>query len=142
MPRKSRAELAIVPIRAHHRRISPPAGMSPEETALFKEIVEAAPAMHFTQSDGTLLRAYVQGCLLLEKAFEAAQASPSMLPDWERCARVVASLATKLRLSVQSRVDPKSLTRAVLGTAMREGLTPESLVALRDGTARGWKVRG
>jgi len=57
MPRKSRTELALIPhLRDHHRRISPPVGMSPEETALFKEIVEAAPAMHFCQSDAPLLR--------------------------------------------------------------------------------------
>ena len=41
MPRKSATELAVVPRLAdHHRRITAPDGMTPEETALFKKIVE------------------------------------------------------------------------------------------------------
>src|SRR5262249_24556472 len=111
MPRKSRTELALIPhLRDHHRRISPPVGMSPEETALFKEIVEAAPAMHFCQSDAPLLRSYCQAVILSSLAYEAAMESPNAIKDWQLCTKTVAMLATKLRLTVQARVDPKSLT--------------------------------
>src|SRR5262245_17466527 len=43
MPRKSRTELALIPhLRDHHRRISPPDGLSPKEAALFRQIVDSA----------------------------------------------------------------------------------------------------
>ena len=52
MPRKSAAELAIVPRLAdHYRRITAPDGMTPEETALFKKIVEDCHPLHFSQAD-------------------------------------------------------------------------------------------
>ena len=57
MPRKSAAELAEVPRLAdHYRRITPPPGMTPEETALFKKIVEDCHPLHFSQADAALLR--------------------------------------------------------------------------------------
>src|SRR5262245_22071250 len=143
MPRKSRTELALIPhLRDHHRRISPPAGMSPEETVLFKEIVEASPAMHFAQSDAPLLKTYCQSIIVAGLAFQSALESPDRLSDWEKACPVMAMLARQLRLTPQARTDPKSLTRQIIGTAMRETLTPETLIALRDGTAgRGWKVK-
>ena len=62
MPRTSAAELAIVPRLAdHHRRITAPDGMTPEETALFKKIVEDCHPLHFAQADGPLLRRYCHG---------------------------------------------------------------------------------
>ena len=145
MPRKSAADLAIVPRLAdHHRRITAPDGMTPEETALFKRIVEDCHPLHFTQSDAPLLRSYVQACLLGELAFASAQQSPDALGDWERCVRVQAALSIKLRLNPHSRADPKSLTRQHLGRSLRQiGVTQESLAAIRDGSGgRDWTARG
>ena len=69
MSKKSATELAVVPRLAdHHRRITAPDGMTPEETALFKKIVEDCHPLHFSQSDGPLLRSYVQACVLGELA--------------------------------------------------------------------------
>ena len=97
MPRKSAAELAIVPRLAdHYRRITAPDGMTPEETSLFKRIVEDCQPLHFSQADAVLLRTYCQSVLLVELAFLAAQQSPDALADWERCVRVQAALSIKL----------------------------------------------
>ena len=144
MPRKSRAELEVVPRLAdHHRRIVAPPECSPEEAKLFREIVEAAPALHFTQSDAPLLRSYCQAILLGELAFTSAQASPSALGDWEKCCRTIAMLSVKLRLSPHSRSDPKTVMRSVAGLSVREmGVSLESLAAIRDGGGRGWRARG
>ena len=69
MPRKSAAELAGVPRLAdHYRHITPPPGMTPEETVLFKKIVEDCHPLHFAQADGPLLRSYCQSVLLAELA--------------------------------------------------------------------------
>ena len=145
MPRKSAADLAIVPRLAdHHRRITAPPECSPGEAALFKTIVESCHPLHFSQADAPLLRAYVQACLLSELAFASAQQSPDALGDWERCVRVQAALSVKLRLNPHSRADPKTVMRTVAGHSLREiGVTPESLAAIRDGSgARDWTARG
>ena len=55
MPRKSAAELSVVPISRHLAKIKPPPGIAPPELALFQEIVSASPALAFTQSDARLL---------------------------------------------------------------------------------------
>ena len=119
-----------------------PDGMTPEETKLFREIVEAAPALHFSQSDSSLLRSYCQSIILGELAFVSAQQSPDALGDWDRCVRVQAALSVKLRLNPHSRADPKSLTRQHLGHSVREiGVSQESLSQIRDGTlSRDWTM--
>jgi hypothetical protein len=62
--------------------------------------------------------------------------------DWEKCCRTMATLAVKLRLSPQSRTDPKTIMRAIAGQSVREtGVSLENLAAIRDG-ARGWTCRG
>jgi hypothetical protein len=145
MPRKSAAELAEVPHLAdHYRRITAPDGMTPEETALFRKIVEDCHPLHFAQADAPLLRAYVQACVLGELAFVSAQQSPDALGDWERYVRVQAALSVKLRLNPHSRADPKTVMRTVAGHSVREvGVSLESLAAIRDGTSgRGWTCRG
>ena len=145
MPRKSATELAVVPRLAdHHRRITAPDGMTPEETALFEKIVEDCHPLHFSQADAALLRSYVQSVLLAELAFLSAQQSPDALVDWERCVRVQAALSVKLRLNPHSRADPRSLTRQHLGHSVREiGVSQESLSQIRDGTlSRDWTARG
>ena len=76
MPRKSAAELSVVPISRHLAKIKPPPGIAPPELALFQEIVSASPALAFTQSDARLLTAYVQSILLCQTAFDSAMASP------------------------------------------------------------------
>ena len=145
MPRKSRAELAVVPRLAdHHRRIIAPPECSPEEAKLFREIVGAAPALHFTQSDAPLLRTYCQAILLGELAFASAQQSPSAVGDWEKVCRTIAMLSIKLRLSPHSRSDPKTIARGIAGQSVREiGVSLESLAAIRDGdgAGRGWTAR-
>ena len=51
MPRKSRAELAVVSRLAdHHRRITAPDGMSPEETALFRRSLRPRPRRTFVKA--------------------------------------------------------------------------------------------
>ncbi len=143
MPRKSAAELSVVPRLAdHHRRITAPDGMTPEETTLFKTIVESCPALHFTQSDAPLLRTYCQAILLGELAFACAQQSPSAVGDWEKVCRTIAMLSVKLRLSPHSRSDPKTIARGIAGQSLREmGVSLESLAVIREG-GRGWTVRG
>jgi hypothetical protein len=153
MPRKSAAALAVVPIEEHKpQRIEPPSGISAQEAALFREIVESAPALQFVQSDSRLVLAYVQCCLLAKATYRRAALEDGelglderALALWERVTKVQSSLAHRLRLCPSARVDPKTLTRAHLGRefvyhggASRETL---DLVANGKSAARGWLPR-
>jgi hypothetical protein len=145
VPRKSRASLEIVPIEQHLPRIETPPGLSQEERELFERIVKQCGPTHFTNSDSPLLVAYVQNIILVDMCYQAALASPDRLPAWERAIKTLAMLARSLRLTPRSRVDPKTLTRSLLGLSQREtgGVSLEALDAIRDGGGtRGWTCRG
>jgi hypothetical protein len=70
-------------------------------------LVGACDQAHFRSSDLPLLASYVQASVIARDA--ARDASKIML--WERAVRMQATLATRLRLSPQSRIDPKTLGR-------------------------------
>jgi hypothetical protein len=58
-----------------------------------------------------LLVTFVQATLLSRQAVIKAASDPAMLALWEKASRMQATLATRLRLAPQSRVDPKTLAR-------------------------------
>jgi hypothetical protein len=55
--------------------------------------------------------AYVQSILLARKAYKQACKDAAALPTWERAAKTMAVLATKLRLCPHSRADAKTIGR-------------------------------
>jgi hypothetical protein len=136
MPRKSAAELAVVPRLAdHHRRITAPDGMTVEKTELFRKIVEDCDARHFAQSDAPLLRTYCQAILLGELAFASAQASPSALGDWEKCCRTIAMLSVKLSKRSCGRSPVNHCERLALASKA----WPRSVMVREVGGSRGKK---
>jgi hypothetical protein len=61
--------------------------------------------------DIPLLASYVQATILARGAVKEAAQDPRSLAVWEKATRMQATLATRLRLSPQSRVDPKVVGR-------------------------------
>ena len=105
------AERAVVPISPLNPRLQPPADLAEEEAALFRQLVASCPSDHFVESDQPLLAAYcIAICLSRRSAAKLAE-DPSLATVWERSTRMLATLATRLRLAPQSRVDPKTLAR-------------------------------
>ena len=74
---------------------------------MFRQIVAAADERHFTANDSPLLISFVQATLSARKL--AGHVSHD--EAWHRAVRLQASLATKLRFTVQSRTDPKTIGR-------------------------------
>jgi hypothetical protein len=106
--RKSAAShLLPVGVGGEPARLVPPAFLSAEEAALFAEVVAACDACHFRKSDESLLVAFVQATLMSREAAH----DPSNIMVWEKATRMQATLATRLRLAPQSRIDPKTLGR-------------------------------
>lgn len=98
-------------------RLHPPTSLSKDERALFAEIVASRDPRHFVESDLPLLVSYVQATLMAHAmAREAGKTA-----DWEKAVRVQAMLARSLRLTPQSRMDPKvSALRAGAGLSIYE----------------------
>jgi hypothetical protein len=97
--------------RVKPRRLSPPADLPADEAALFREIISNTAPDHFVPSDLPLLISYVQSTRLSRRAAVALHKDASLITVWEKATRMQATLATRLRLAPQSRVDPKTLAR-------------------------------
>ena len=59
-----------------------------------------------------MLCAYVQALLLTRKLIRT-----NAISDWEKASRVAMALATKLRLTVQSRIEPRGVGRQQIPSA-------------------------
>ncbi len=105
--RKSLASLTTLKVDGSASRLLPPASITNEEQALFSELVEACDASHFRDSDIPLLVSYIQSTLISR----CAAHDPDKITIWEKATRMQATLATRLRLSPQSRADPKTVGR-------------------------------
>jgi hypothetical protein len=105
--RKSAANLASPSIIAKSPRLTAPSSLTTEERRLFSELIGACDSNHFRRSDLPLLVSYVQATLNAQTTAH----DPKMASQWERSVRMQCTLATRLRLSPQSRIDPKTLGR-------------------------------
>jgi len=88
-------------------RLKPPASLTKEERELFIELVEAVAPEHFITADLPLLISFVQTSLLVRSTAN----KPDQISTWEKAMKLQISLATKLRLSPSTRLDPKTLAR-------------------------------
>lgn len=126
MARKSLAALSVAtPIGKH--RIQPPADLPEPCRAIWRELVDSLPPDRFHASDRPLLVMYCRALLQAQLAFEALEqygaCDGDSVSPWLRvsdsAAKQAATLATKLRLCPQSRLD-----RKVAGPAARGGNEP------------------
>jgi hypothetical protein len=74
-------------------------------------LIESCAPAHFVKSDTPLLSAYVQSILLSRSAVKQIGKDPTALALWEKSTRMLATLATRLRLAPQARTDPKTIAR-------------------------------
>ena len=99
-------------------RLSPPTSLSEPERALFIAIVSACDSDHFREPDLPLLARFCEAAILAEHAalelrhgaVVDGKASPWIVVQ-EKCIRALVALSMRLRLSPQSRIDPKTLGR-------------------------------
>lgn len=106
MPRKS-AEAKMFSVDGSPPRLTAPAGLKSAERKLFEEIANAVAAKHFQPADTSLIVSYVQATLLAH----STAGKPLQVAVFEKACRLQMALATKLRLTPQSRTDPKTQGR-------------------------------
>ena len=117
MPRKSAAALSVVTPLPEHRRPAPPGELTREEAVEWRAVVDRLPPDWFPRESHQLL---VQYCRHVVKARVVAAKINEFVPEWtetadglatydkltqiaEREGRALSSLATRMRLSQQSR---------------------------------------
>ena len=116
--RISAAAMSMIGVGGEQARPLPPAGLSEPERELFSSIVDGCDAEHFRQTDLPLLSRYCEAAVLAEQAAlelrngAVLNGKPSpWIVIQEKCVRAMVSLSMRLRLSPQSRLDPKTLAR-------------------------------
>ena len=116
--RISAAALSVIGVDGQQNRPSPPASLSEPERELFAAIVAGCDAEHFLQTDLPLLSRYCEAAILAERAAlelrngAVLDGKPSpWIVIQEKCMRALVSLSMRLRLSPQSRIDPKTIGR-------------------------------
>jgi hypothetical protein len=92
-------------------RLTPPPNLTTAQRRMFIDLVARCPAKQFAPGDVELLALYVCACVLAQSAVRKAGKDLRALTVWEKSTRAAAMLATRLRLSPQSRTDPKVITR-------------------------------
>lgn len=119
--RKSSASLTVVSGGAI-QRVEPPAGLSSQESELFRSIVAAKPADWWTEDNAPLLIEYVRGVAMVNKLAKMIELAEdigelkTLLDMRDKESRRITSLATKMRLAQQSTYTDKSA-----GTAKGRG---------------------
>jgi hypothetical protein len=103
--RKSADLLALPAVEVPRPQLEPPRSLTKAERLLLTELAANAP--HLKPSDAPLLVSYVQATI----ASRRSARDPSKANLWEKATRLQASLATKLRLTAQARIDPQTLGR-------------------------------
>jgi phage terminase small subunit len=117
--RKSSAAMSVaISVDGSPVRLQPPDHLSVDEQRRFADIVAACDARHFRPSDATLLSRYVEADALAERAAKELRKHPvvggkpsAWLAVQEKNVRALVSLAMRLRLSPQSRIDAKATGR-------------------------------
>jgi phage terminase small subunit len=116
--RKSAAALSVIPVDGKPNRLQPPPSLSEAERKIFIDIVTACEPQHFRPADLPLLVRYVEACVLADQAAEQLRLGPVIdgkPSPWvtiqEKAVRAIVALSMRLRLSPQSRIDPKTLGR-------------------------------
>ena len=109
--RASAAALVDVDVTGRPARQEPPSNLSDDERTLFTELVESCAPTHFVKSDLPLLISFIQATLLVRRAATGMVDDPDLIAVFEKSVKLQATLATRLRLAPQSRLDPKSVAR-------------------------------
>ena len=120
MSKRSEASLTVVP-SGLPARLPPPADLTPDQTLRWRAVVDSKPNDWFGPDSAALLKEYVRAeamCDLLAEKIEAATTAAdaavikTFLDMRDKESRRLTSVATKLRLTQQSRYTPQAASTA------------------------------
>lgn len=120
--RKSAASLSVAPVSFEGRRPPPPVDLTAPQARTWREIIRSTPGGWFSAVQEPLLAAY---CRHVSAADELARMIDKCKPDEdlrrydtllrmrERETKAISSLATRMRLTQQSQMHPRTAARAM-----------------------------
>jgi hypothetical protein len=119
MPRTSASARLIIPVDGQPTQLHPPPSLSEIERTIFNAVIKSCDPKHFRASDLPLLVRYVESCALGDHAAEQLRTNGAVVggkpSPWiivqEKAVRAMVALSLRLRLSPQSRLDPKTVAR-------------------------------
>ncbi len=118
MPRKLAAALSVIPVDGKPSRLHPPSSLSEAERKIFIDLVKCCEPSHLRKSDLPLLVRYCETIVMADQA--AAELRKGTVVDgrpspWlavqREAIKAMVALSMRLRLSPQSRFDPKTTGR-------------------------------
>ncbi len=122
MPRKGPLVRASPPDVGRTKRLQPPASLNAAERAVFENLIAATRPDHFIASDLPLLARYAEAIVLGDRAAVELRKSTIVngkVSPWvaiqEKATKSMIMLSMRLRLSPQSRHDPKTVGRKLPG---------------------------
>lgn len=125
MPRKSKAALQVAPSTELDTRPPPPADLTQVQAQLWCSVTATKPADWFTADCLPLLSAYCRHCataMFIDQKIDAVEQKEEFEPEYlvvygklldarEKQTRIITSVATKLRLTPQSKYDAAKADR-------------------------------
>jgi hypothetical protein len=117
--RRSAAEYEVPVIDVRRCRLQPPPQLGKDEAQRFADLVDSCDPAHFALSDLPLICRYVEADVLAERAAQELRDGGPVIggkPNaWlfvqEKAVRALVAISMRLRLSPQSRLDPKTAAR-------------------------------
>ena len=106
--RKSSEELSLIHLATARKPIEPPATLKAPEARIFGKVVASCAVNHFRKADIT---AFATATHLSRFYADQIGETETAFKNWEAAVRLQISLATKLRITPQSRYDPKTIAR-------------------------------
>lgn len=113
MPKRSAAAATLPVLDVKQSRLEPSARLPKAEADVWRALVAASSADHFTQADAPLLEQYATACVLATRAREALESEGPVVDGranpWltvqEKAQRAMVALSARLRVCPQSRFD-------------------------------------
>jgi hypothetical protein len=105
--RKSAEILSVPNAAGRPSRLDPPDYLSKPAKTVFNDIVMSVDAEHFRECDVPLIASLAHATLMARTMAK----NPTKIDQWEKAVRTQAMLSTRLRLTPQSRIDPKTVGR-------------------------------
>ena len=118
--RKSAAELGISVIDVQRQRLTPPDYLNEREAVIFRSIVDNCDPQHFRKSELPLLCSYVTAVNLSRwHAHKVNEGQQDHHRQWLECTKLVALLASRLRLAPSTRLDKGTVERHAVDDSPR-----------------------
>ena len=117
MPKQTTEERNLNVINFEHKRLEPPEHLSDREVKVFRANVYLCAPNHFRKSELPVLCAYVTAVNFSQwHAVKINEGEAGHHREWLDCTKLVALLASRLRLAPSTRLDKRTVERESFGS--------------------------